>query len=60
MIEEISKNLVNLKQEFRRTYSGTSHIQEIIPLSNSDDFPIDQKELDALHLFVRNNAIYYN
>ena len=41
MIEEISKNLVNLKQEFRRTYSGTSHIQEIIPLSNSDDFPID-------------------
>lgn len=60
MIEEISKNLVNLKQEFRRTYSGTSHIQEIIPLSKSDDFPIDQSELDALHLFVRNNPIYYN
>ena len=60
MIEEISKNLVNLKQEFRRTYSGTSHIQEIIPLSKSDDFPIDQNELDALHLFVRNNPIYYN
>ena len=60
MIEEISKNLVNLKQEFRRTYSGTSHIQEIIPLSKSDDFPINQNELDALHLFVRNNPIYYN
>jgi len=60
MIEEISENLVNLKQEFRRTYSGTSHIQEIIPLSKSDDFPIDQNELDALHLFVRNNPIYYN
>ena len=60
MIEEISKNLVSLKQEFRRTYSGTSHIQEIIPLSKSDDFPIDQNELDALHLFVRNNPIYYN
>ncbi len=60
MIEDISKNLASLKQEFRRTYSGTSHIQEIIPLSNSDDFPIDQKELDALHLFVRNNPIYYN
>ena len=60
MIEEISKNLVNLKQEFRRTYSGISHIQEIIPLSKSDDFPIDQSELDALHLFVRNNPIYYN
>ena len=60
MIEEISKNLVNLKQEFRRTYSGTSHIQEIIPLSKSDDFPIGQNELDVLHLFVRNNPIYYN
>jgi len=60
MIEDISKNLVNLKQEFRRTYSGTSHIQEIIPLSKSDDFPINQNELDALHLFVRNNPIYYN
>ena len=60
MIEEISENLVNLKQEFRRTYSGTSHIQEIIPLSKSDDFPIGQNELDALHLFVRNNPIYYN
>ena len=60
MIEEISKNLVSLKQEFRRTYSGTSHIQEIIPLSKSDNFPIDQNELDALHLFVRNNPIYYN
>ena len=60
MIEDISKNLVNLKQEFRRTYSGTSHIQEVIPLSKSDDFPINQNELDALHLFVRNNPIYYN
>ena len=60
MIEEISENLVKLKQEFRRTYSGTSHIQEIIPLSKSDDFPIGQSELDALHLFVRNNPIYYN
>ena len=60
MIEDISKNLVSLKQEFRHTYSGTSHIQEIIPLSKSDDFPIDQNELDALHLFVRNNPIYYN
>ena len=60
MIEDISKNLVSLKQEFRRTYSGTSHIQEVIPLSKSDDFPIDQNELDALHLFVRNNPIYYN
>ena len=60
MIEDISKNLVSLKQEFRHTYSGTSHIQEVIPFSKSDNFPIDQNELDALHLFVRNNPIYYN
>ena len=60
MIEEISENLVKLKQEFRHTYSGTSHIQEVIPFSKSDNFPIDQNELDALHLFVRNNPIYYN
>jgi len=60
MIENISKNLVNLKQEFRRTYSGTSHIQEILPLSKSDIFPIPQKDLNSLHLFLKNNSIYYN
>ena len=60
MIEAISKNLVNLKQEFRRIYSGTSHIQEILPLSESDIFPIPQNDLDSLHLFLQNNSIYYN
>ena len=60
MIEEISKNLVSLKQEFRRTYSGTSHIQEIIPLTESIYFPIRQDELESLHLFAAKNPIYYN
>ncbi|MDA0755707.1 MAG: hypothetical protein O3C04_02080 [Crenarchaeota archaeon] len=60
MFEIISKNLVNLKQEFRRIYSGTSHIQEIIPLSESDILPIPQKDLNFLHLFLQNNSIYYN
>ena len=60
MIETISKNLVNLKQGFRRIYSGTSHIQEILPLSQSDIFPIPQTDLDSLHHFLQNNSIYYN
>ena len=60
MIETISKNLVNLKQEFRRIYSGTSHIQEILPLSESNIFPIPQNDLDSLHHFLQNNSIYYN
>jgi hypothetical protein len=60
MIETISKNLINLKQEFRRVYSGTSHIQEVMPLSESDIFPIPQNDLNSLHLFLQNNSIYYN
>ena len=60
MIENIAKNLVQLKQEFRRVYSGDSHIQEVIPLSESDQFPISQNNLDSLHMFERKNPIYYN
>ena len=60
MIENISKNLISLKQEFRRVYCGTSHVQEIMPLDESDDFPIPQNDLDSLHIFLQNNSIYYN
>ena len=60
MIEEISQNLVNLKQEFRRVYCGTSHVQEIMPLDESNDFPIPQNDLDSLHIFLQNNSIYYD
>jgi len=60
MIEHIAKNLVELKQEFRRIYSGSSHIQEIIPLAESNSFPISQNELKLLHLFTTKNPIYYN
>jgi len=45
MIKELAKNLVNLKQEFVKTYDGSSHIQEVIPISNSDSFPIDETHL---------------
>ena len=60
MIDEIAKNLVEVKQQFRRIYSGNSHIQEIVPLANSDSFPINQNELESLHLFAAKNPIYYN
>ena len=60
MIDDISKNLVKLKQEFRQSYSGNSHIQEIVPLAKSDPIPIDQNELDMLHTFAAKNPIYYN
>ena len=60
MIETVSKNLVKLKQAFRQSYSGSSHIQEVVPLETSDSFPIDQNILDALHIFATKNPIYYN
>ena len=58
MIETISKNLLALKQEFRRVYCGTSHVQEIMPLDESDDFPIPQNDLDSLHIFLTSHLPY--
>ena len=60
MIENISKNLIALKQEFRRVYCGTSHVQEIMHLDESDDFPITQDDFASLHTFLQNNSIYYD
>lgn len=60
MIHDIAKNIVNAKKEFSKIYSGSSQIQEILPLSPSETFPIDQKHLDLLHEFAKNNPIYYN
>ena len=60
MIERIAKNLVNLKQEFAKKYDGSSHIQEVIPLTESRLFPFPVEHLDKLHLFASNNPVYYN
>ena len=60
MIEDLAKNLVNLKQEFTKVYVGTSHIQEVIPICKSELFPIDENHLQLLHQFAKNNPIYYN
>ena len=60
MIEDIAKNLVHLKKEFAKTYDGKSQIQEVIPISKSDLFPINQQDLELLHQFATKNPIYYN
>lgn len=60
MIDDIAKNLVELKQEFVKAYDGKSQIQELIPKAASELFPIDQSHLDLLHEFATKNPIYYN
>ena len=60
MIEQLAKNLVSLKKEFVKTYSGKSQMQEVLPLSTSESFPIKQQDLELLHQFATKNPIYYN
>jgi len=60
MIKDLAKNLIHLKKNFVNTYDGKSQIQEVIPLSTSDLFPIPQQNLDLLHQFATMNPIYYN
>lgn len=60
MIELLEKDAVRLKQNFVKSYKGSSHIQEIIPVSSSDSFPIDKEHLEMLHNFAQKNPIYYN
>jgi hypothetical protein len=60
LVETLARNLVRIKQDFAHVYGGTSHIQEIIPVSKSQTFPIEEGHLESLHAFARNNPIYYN
>jgi hypothetical protein len=60
MIEELAKNLVELKKEFVKVYDGKSQVQEVIPKSKSESFPIDESHLESLHQFATKNPIYYN
>ena len=60
MLEQIAKNLVMLKQEFTQSYTGHSHIQEFIPISASESFPIHGDHLKPLHNFAAKNPIYHN
>lgn len=60
MQEELVKNLVDVKQSFAKNYSGSAHIQEVIPSSVSDEFPLPSNHLQKLHDFALKNPIYFN
>lgn len=57
MFEEIAKNLSDLKNKFAKNYTGSAHIQEIIPSSPVRGFP-DPKHLEMLHRFAGKNPLY--
>ena len=60
MIDQIVDNLVRIKQNFANNYDGNAHIQEVIPLNSSKEFPIDEQDLAQLHTFAQKNPIYLN
>lgn len=60
MIEKTAKNFEVLKQEFFDSYSGHSHIQEILPSNNTEFLPINNEELELLHKFAQSNPIYHD
>jgi hypothetical protein len=60
MINDLAKNLVELKKEFVRIYDGKSQTHEVIPKSKSELFPIEDSHLELLHEFATKNPIYYN
>lgn len=60
MFDETIRNLVSIKRDFAKNYSGNAHIQEVIPTSRSDKFPIEDKHLELLHKFAEKNPIYFN
>ena len=60
MLKELVQNLILIKQDFSTNYAGSAHIQEVIPSSSSEKFPIDANHLKLLHNFAKKNPIYFN
>jgi hypothetical protein len=60
MLDSLVQNLVKIKQDFAKNYTGSAHIQEIIPYQVSNSFPIDEIHLKQLHTFAEKNPIYFN
>lgn len=60
MFDEIIQNLVSIKQDFAKNYSGNAHIQEVVPAITSEKFPFDEEHLKSIHKFAEKNPIYYN
>jgi hypothetical protein len=59
-MELLSVNIEKLKDQFVKSYSGKSHIHEILPSTKTDFLPIDEKHLKSLHEFLDSNPIYDN
>ena len=60
MLDTVIQNLIKIKRDFAKNYTGSAHIQEVIPSHISDDFPIDKNHLKQLHNFAEKNPIYFN
>ncbi len=60
LVDHLAKNLAVLKREFAEEYDGAGHIQEVIPTSKSERFPMDSHDLELLHRFAGSNPIHYN
>ncbi|MCH8085464.1 MAG: hypothetical protein QQN62_03020 [Nitrosopumilus sp.] len=60
MLDVLVKNLVLVKQDFAKNYTGSAHIQEVIPVSTSIQFPVNSNHLEMLHDFAQKNPIYFN
>ncbi|WP_367182832.1 hypothetical protein [Nitrosopumilus sp.] len=50
--------LIQIKREFSKHYSGSAHIQELIPTFSPTE--IEQNHLELLHTFAKKNPIYFN
>ena len=57
MFDDLVKNLVLIKQDFAKNYTGSAHIQEVIPVSVTKQFPLDAHNLEMLHVFAQKNPI---
>ncbi len=60
MLDVLVENLVQIKQEFAKKYTGNAHIQEVLPKNTSSKFPMGEKYLKQLHNFMKTNPIYFN
>lgn len=60
LLDGLIQKITTLKQEFVRKYTGSAHIQEILPLDSSDSFEINPAHLKKLHEFATKNPIYHN
>ena len=57
MIHKLASSLIMLKKEFQKNYDKDT-TPDILPVSESESFPIKQKHLETLHNFAEKNPIY--